>query len=187
MSENNLRVDLSTYQNALSLKNQITRFVWTLVWGIFARPIPRSLFNSWKLFLLRLFGAKVHKKSVVYSSARIYMPWNLEMEEYSCIAPEVDCYNAALVKIGKHSTVSQKSYLCTATHDIEKSDNPLVTKPIIIEDQAWIAADVFIGPGVTIGQGAVVAARSVVVKDVEPWTVVGGNPAKFIKKRVIKD
>lgn len=183
MSEENLKVDLSTYRNALSRKNQIARFLWTIVWGIFARPIPRSLFNSWKLFLLRLFGAKVHKKSVVYSSAKIYMPWHLEMEEYACLAPEVDCYNAALVKIGKHTTVSQKSYLCAATHDIEKSSNPLVTKPIIIEDQAWIAADVFVGPGVTIGQGAVVGARSAVFKDVEPWIVVGGNPAKFIKKR----
>lgn len=187
MSETELKVDLSTYQNVLSTKNQIARFIWTIVWNIFARPIPRSLFNGWKLFLLKLFGAKVHKKSVVYSSVKIYMPWNLEMAEYSCLAPEVDCYNAALVKIGKHTTVSQKSYLCTATHDIEKSNNPLVTKPIIIEDQAWIAADVFIGPGVTIGQGAVVAARSTVVKDVEPWTVIGGNPAKFIKKREIKN
>lgn len=185
MSEN-LKVDLSKYQNALGLKNQFLRLLWTIVWGIFARPIPRSLLNGWKLFLLRLFGAKVHKKSVVYSSARIYMPWNLEMEEYSCLAPEVDCYNAALVKIGKHSTVSQKSYLCTATHDIEKINNPLITKPIIIEDQAWIAADVFIAPGVTIGQGAVVGARAVVTKDVEPWSVVAGNPTRFIKKREIK-
>lgn len=187
MSKEKLQVDLSTYQNALSRQNQIARFIWAIVWNIFARPIPRSLFNGWKLFLLRLFGAKVHKKSVVYSSAKIYMPWNLEMEEYACLAPEVDCYNAAMVKIGKHTTVSQKSYLCTATHNIEKSNNPLVTKPIIIEDQAWIAADVFVGPGVTIGQGAVVGARAAVFKDVEAWTVVGGNPAKFIKKREIKN
>jgi putative colanic acid biosynthesis acetyltransferase WcaF len=183
----NQKVDLSTYHNALSRKNQIARLVWTIVWSILARHIPRSLLNSWKLFLLRLFGAKVHQKSVVYSSAIIYMPWNLEMEEYACLGPEVDCYNAGLVKIGRHTTVSQKSYLCTATHNIEKSNNPLVIQPIIIEDQAWIAADVFVGPGVTIGQGAVVGARSAVFKDVEPWTVVGGNPAKFIKKREIKE
>ncbi|AFH49123.1 Acetyltransferase [Ignavibacterium album JCM 16511] len=187
MSKNELKVDLSTYKNYLSRKNQIARFIWSVVWGIFARPIPRSLFNSWKLLLLRIFGAKVHKKSVVYSSAKIFMPWNLEMEEYACLGPEVDCYNVGLVKIGKHTTVSQKSYLCTATHDIEKSNNPLVIKSIIIEDQAWIAADVFVGPGVTIGQGAVVGARAAVFKDVEPWTIVGGNPAKFIKNREIKN
>jgi putative colanic acid biosynthesis acetyltransferase WcaF len=180
------KVDLSKYQNALSRKDQITRFAWTIVWAIFARPFPRSLGNKWKLFLLRLFGAKVHPKAVVYSNVRIYMPWNLEMEEYSCLSPEVDCYNVAKVKIGAHSTVSQKTYLCTASHDITKGHNPLITTPIIIEDQAWIGASAFIGMGVTIKQGAVVGATASVYKDVEPWTVVGGNPAKFIKKREIK-
>ena len=115
------------------------------------------------------------------------MPWNLEMDEYSCLAPNVDCYNADKIKIGAHSTISQKTYLCTASHDINKSNNSLITSPIIIEDQAWIAADAFIGPGVTIRQGAVVGARACVFKDVESWTVVGGNPSKFIKKREIHD
>lgn len=178
-------IDLSKYQNTFSLKNQLLRFIWTIVWGVFARPIPRSLLNGWKLFLLRLFGAKINSKAVIYSNVRIYMPWNLEMDEYACLAPEVDCYNAAKIKIGAHTTVSQKTYLCAATHDITKSHNPLKTIPIIIEDQVWVAADAFIGPGVTIGQGAVVGARSAVFKTVEPWTVVGGNPAKFIKKREI--
>ena len=158
-----------------------------MVWAVFARPLPRSLGNSWKIFLLRLFGAKIHSKAVVYSSVRIYMPWNLEMAAYSCLSPEVDCYNVDKIKIGAHSTVSQKTYLCTASHDITKSSNPLITAPIIIEDQAWIGASAFIGMGVTIGQGAVVGATASVYKDVEPWTVVGGNPAKFIKKREIYD
>ncbi len=181
------QVDLSRYQNALSRRNQLARMVWSLVWLLLARPLPRSVGTRWKLFLLRLFGAKVHTKAVVYSSARVYMPCNLEMAAYSCLGPEVDCYNAALIKIGAHTTVSQKSYLCAATHDISKSTNPLVTLPITIGDQAWVAADAFIGPGVTIGQGAVVGARAAVFKNVEAWTVVGGNPAKFIKKREIKD
>ena len=179
------KVDLSTYTNALSLKNQIARIVWSIVWFVLARPLPRSLGNKWKLFLLRLFGAKLHSKAIVYSNVKIYMPWNLEMDEYSCLAPKVDCYNAAKVKIGAHTTISQKSYLCAASHDITKSYNPLIVAPIIIKDQAWIAADAFIGPGVTVGQGAVVGARACVFKDVEPWTVVGGNPAKYIKKREI--
>lgn len=182
-----LMVDLSKYQNALSRKNQIARFGWTFVWAVFARPLPRSLGNGWKLFLLRLFGAKVHPKAVVYSSVRIYMPWNLEMDEYSCLSPEVDCYNVDKIKIGANSTVSQKTYLCTASHDITKSHNPLITAPITIKDQAWVGASVFIGMGVTIGQGAVVGATASVYKDVKPWTVVGGNPAKFIKKREIKE
>jgi len=179
------KIYLTVYKNSLSKKNQLLRFVWSIIWAVFARPLPRRIGNSWKLFLLRLFGAKVHKKAVVYSSARIYMPWNLEMDEYACLAPEVDCYNAAKIKIGAHSTISQKSYLCAASHDISRSDNPLIIAPIIIEDQAWIGADAFVGMGVTIGQGAVVGARASVFKDVEPWTVVGGNPAKFIKKRII--
>ncbi len=182
---NELKVDLSTYKNSLSRKNQVARFLWTLVWTVFARPLPRSVGNNWKIFLLRLFGAKIHAKAVVYSSVYIYMPWNLEMDEYSCLSPEVDCYNVAKIRIGAHSTVSQKTYLCAASHDISKSNYPLITAPIIIEDQAWIGASAFIGMGVTIGQGAVVGATASVFKNVEPWAVVGGNPAKFIKKREI--
>jgi len=111
-----------------------------------------------------------------------YMPWNLEMGEYSCLASEVDCYNADKIIIGSHTTVSQKTYLCTASHDISKSNNPLITAPIIIQDQVWVAASAFVGMGITIKQGAVVGATASVYKDVEAWTVVGGNPAKFIKK-----
>ena len=180
-------VNLSKYKNELSRKNQIARFFWTIVWALSARPFPRSIGNKWRLLLLKLFGAKIHARAKVYSSVRVYMPWNLEMEEYSCLSPEVDCYNVDKIKIGAHSTVSQKSYLCTASHDITKSNNPLITAPIVIEDQSWVAAEAFIAPGVTVGEGAVVGARSAVFRDVEPWTVVGGNPARFIKKRVINN
>ena len=178
----NQKIDLSQYKNKLSRKNQIARFIWNIVWFLFARPFPRSLGNKWKIFLLKLFGAKVHKTSVVYSSVRIYMPWKLEMCEYACLAPEVDCYNVDWVKIGANTTVSQKSYLCTASHDIYKTDFPLIIAPIIIEDQVWVAADAYVAPGVIIHQGAVVAARAVVVKDVESQVVVAGVPAKIIRK-----
>ena len=181
------KVDLSSYQNKHSKWDQFKRLLWTFVWVFFTFFLPRSLGNQFKLFLLKLFGAKLHKTAVVYSSVRIYAPWHLEMGEYSCLAPEVDCYNVDKIIIGNHSTVSQKSYLCAASHDITKSDNPLITAPINIKNQSWIGADSFIGMGVTIGSGAVVAACSVVVKDVESWSVVGGNPAKFIKKRIIND
>ncbi len=183
----NTIIDLSKYQNALSRKNQVARLLWTITWAIFARPLPRSLGNSWKIFLLRLFGAKVDKTAVVYSSVRIYMPWNLEMNAYSCLAPEVDCYNVNKIIIGAHTTISQKTYLCGASHDVELTYNPLIHAPIIIEDQVWIGANAYVGMGVTIGQGAVVGANACVYKDVEPWTIVGGNPAKFIKKRIIKN
>ena len=163
--------------------NKSARFAWQIVWFLFARPIPRKMLNCWKIFLLRLFGASIHKSAVVYSSARIYFPRNLEMDEKAIIGADVDCYNVGKIKIGACSVISQKAYLCTASHDFTRRDMPLITGEIIIGDHAWVAADSFIGMGVTIGQGAVVGARSSVYKDVPAWTVVGGNPARFIKER----
>ena len=183
----NNQIDLSKYHNALSRKHQIIRLLWGILWGLLARPLPRSLGLGWKRSLLRLFGAKIHPTAVVYSSAKIYFPRNLIMDAYSCLASDVDCYNVDVIHIGANTTVSQGTFLCTASHDITNPLNPLITAPILIEDQAWVAADAFVGMGVTIGQGAVVGARAAVFKDVEPWTVVGGNPAKFIKKRIIKE
>lgn len=184
---NETKIDLSKYHNALSRKHQLTRLLWNVSWNIFARPLPRSMGSGWKRFLLRLFGAKIHPTAVVYSSAKVYYPANLIMEQYACLASDVDCYNVTTIKIGANTTVSQGAYLCTASHDITNPLNPLITAPIVIEDQAWIGARAFIGMGVTIGQGAVVGATASVYKDVEPWTIVGGNPAKFIKKRIIKE
>jgi putative colanic acid biosynthesis acetyltransferase WcaF len=187
MNNSEIKIDLSKYENSLSRKNQVIRLLWTITWAIFAKPLPRSIGNSWKIFLLRLFGAKVHKTAVVYSSVRVFMPWNLEMDAYSCLAPEVDCYNVNKIKIGAHSTVSQKTYLCNASHDVTLKHNPLIHAPIIIEDQVWIGVSAYVGMGVTIGQGAVVGANTCVYKNLDPWIIVGGNPAKFIKNRVLKD
>lgn len=182
-----LKIDISEYKNSLSKVNQIKRMLWTITWTLFARPFPRSIANSWKLFLLRSFGAKIHKTSVIYSSVKIYQPWNLIMEEYACLGPEVDCYNVGKIIIQSHVTISQKTYLCAASHNVTSVNHELITKPIIVESQAWVGADAFIGMGVTIGEGAVVGARAAVFKNIEPWTIVGGNPAKFIKNRVINE
>lgn len=178
-------IDLSKYRNALSRKNQFVRLLWSVTWTVFARPLPRSVGSCWKRFLLLLFGARIAPTAIVYSSAKIYYPPNLSMDDYSCLASGVDCYNVAPIHIGANTTVSQGAYLCTASHDISDPHNPLITAPIVVEDQAWVAAEAFVGMGVTIGQGAVVGARSAVFKNVESWTVVGGNPAEFIKKRII--
>jgi putative colanic acid biosynthesis acetyltransferase WcaF len=142
---------------------------------------------SWKRMLLRLFGAKIDSTAGVYSSARIYYPANLTMEAHSCLADGVNCYNVAPRKIGEQVTVSQEAYLCTASHDITDPLHHLVTAPITIERDAWIGARAYVGMGVTIGEGTVVGATASVYKDVEPWTVVGGNPARFIKNREIKN
>jgi putative colanic acid biosynthesis acetyltransferase WcaF len=107
------------------------------------------------------------------------------MEKYSCLANDVDCYCVAPVRLGAHVTVSQYAFLCTASHDYEDPDLRLIAKPIEIGDYAWIAARAFVGPGVKIGEGAVVGATASVYQDVPEWTVVGGNPASIIKKRVM--
>lgn len=175
------------FKSPYTTSNRIKRMLWNICWTLFARPFPKSLANSWKIFLLRCFGAKIATNAYVYSTANIFMPWNLIMKEHSCIASGVDCYNAAPVIIKENATVSQRTYLCTASHNITSPHHEQIEKPIIIERNAWVAAEAFIGPGVIIGEGAVVGARACVFKNVEPWTVVGGNPAKFIKNRIIKD
>jgi putative colanic acid biosynthesis acetyltransferase WcaF len=180
------QVDVSYCPSPHSFKNKTIRVAWNAVWLFLFRPSPK-IFHGWRRFLLRLFGAKVGKGVHIYPSCKIWLPSNLTLRDHSCLAPYVDCYCVAPVSIGAHSTVSQYSYLCTATHDFQNPKMPLLTAPIMIEDQVWICADVFIGSGVSIRQGAVVGARASVLEDVDPWTVVGGNPAKFIKKRVLKE
>jgi len=133
--------------------------------------------------LLRLFGAQIGEGVTIHASARVWAPWNLEMGEYSCIGEHVDCYSAARVTLETWSMVSQYSYLCTASHDYEIGNLPGIQKPIVIAAYAWVAADAYVGPGVTVEEGAVVGARSSVYKNVPAWTVVGGNPAKFIRDR----
>ena len=138
---------------------------------------------KWRALLLRLFGADISSKARVYPKAKIWAPWNLSMGDYATLADDVDCYCVNKISIGAHTTVSQYSYLCGATHDFNKKNFPLQPKPISIGSQVWIAADCFVGPGVTISQGVVVGARSSVFSDLEPWTVCAGTPAKKINDR----
>ena len=180
-----MKVDVSHCPSPHSRGNKLARVLWGVVWLLFYRPSPKP-FHFWRRFLLRLFGARIAAHAYPHASARIWGPWNLEMGEYSCLSHHVDCYCVASVTISAHATVSQYCYLCTASHDIEAPDMPLATAPITIGAGAWVTADVFVGPGVRIGEGAVVGVRSTVLKDVEPWTVVAGNPAKFIKQRELK-
>jgi putative colanic acid biosynthesis acetyltransferase WcaF len=169
----------------INLKNKIFRSLWNIVYILFFRPLGTKFFNPWRLLLLSIFGAKVHCKSGVYASAKIWAPWNLEMQRNAWIGPNVICYNMDKIILEEDVTVSQHVHLCTASHDINDVNHTLVTIPIIIRKKAWIGTQSFIMMGVTIGEGAVVGARAAVFKDVEPWTVVGGNPAKLIKKREI--
>lgn len=179
-------LDLKHYHNRHSIASRIGRVVWNIVWALFFRTTPRgNLFRPWRIFLLKLFGAKVEWSSNVLPSCRIWQPWKLEMGAYACLSQRVDCYNADWIRIGKQATISQDAFLCTASHDISNVNMELTTAPLILGPQTWICARAVILPGVTVGEGAVVACASVVAKNVEPWSVVGGNPAKFIKHREI--
>src|SRR5260221_298584 len=166
----------------LSLANRVGRSVWHIVWLLLFRPTPRLL-HPWRCFLLRVFGAKLGHAVHPYPSARIWAPWNLEMGDHACLSEDVDCYCVDKIRIGKHSTVSQYSYLCSASHGYDQAAMPLLTAPITIGERVWIAADVFVGPGVTIGDGAVVTARSSVFSDLPEWMVARGNPAVAVKPR----
>ena len=172
------------YQNRLSWANRIGRVLWGIVWAILYRPSPTLAF-AWRRMLLRLFGAHIDEGAHPYPSCKIWAPWNLTMGGHSCLAQDVDCYCVAPVRIGAFAVVSQYAFLCTATHDFRDPDFPLQTKRINLESKSWVAAGAFIGPGVTVGEGAVVGARAVVVRDVPPYAIVAGNPARAVGVRTI--
>jgi putative colanic acid biosynthesis acetyltransferase WcaF len=172
------------YRNRLSYGNRIVRVLWNVVWTILYRPSPTPCF-WWRRILLRSFGARIGAQANVYPRCRIWAPWNLTMGAHSCLADDVDCYSVDAVVLGDFATVSQQAMLCTATHDYNDPAFKLVTKPIVIGPQAWIGARAFIGPGIEVGEGAVVGAASAVFRNVDAWTVVGGNPARLLKARTV--
>lgn len=166
-----------------SPKEMTLRLLWA-VGQWFFRLSPRPCFG-WRRGVLRCFGANIGNEVHIYPSAVVYFPWHLTVGDWSAIGEGALIYNLGPVVIGTRATISHRAHLCAGTHDYTQADLPLRKPPITIGDQAWICADAFVGPGVTVGPGAVVGARAVAVKDVEAWTVVGGNPAKTIKRRVM--
>lgn len=169
-------------ESHITRANKLGRAIWGLAWLLLYRPSPIPL-HGWRRMLLRLFGANIAGRALPYPSARIWAPWNLTMDDDSCLSHQVDCYCVDKIVLGPRVTVSQYSFLCTASHDHTRQSMPLITAPIHIEADVWVTADVFVGPGVTIGEGAVVGARSTVLRSVRPWTVVAGNPAREIGPR----
>jgi putative colanic acid biosynthesis acetyltransferase WcaF len=167
-----------------SRKELSTRILWAIVLPLF-RFSPRNLFQ-WRNVLLRLFGAKIGKAVHIYPTAIVYMPWNLEIGSWSSIGEHVYLYNLGKIRIGSRATVSHRAHLCAGTHDYTRPDLPLLKPPICLEDEVWICADAFIGPGVTIGHGAVVGARCVVTKNVDAWAVMAGNPAQVVGERRVR-
>lgn len=179
------KIDIASNRAARkwSKKELVGRLLWSLVQPLF-RFSPRQ-FRVWRRFLLRVFGARIGCQAHIDPSVVIAIPWNLEVGNWSAIGQGAVIYSLGKIRIGEAATISQFAHLCAGTHDYRDPALPLIKPPIVIGDKAWVCADAFIGPNVTVGEGAIAAACSVVIKDVAPWTIVGGNPARFIKERVI--
>ncbi|RDV11093.1 colanic acid biosynthesis acetyltransferase WcaF [Pontibacter diazotrophicus] len=171
---------------SFSLKNRLGRVVWGIVAISLFRFSPKPL-HGWRAFLLRLFGAKIGRSVHVYPHVKIWAPWNLELGDQCGVANGVILYSQGRIMIGCRAVVSQGAHLCAGTHDYTLPGFPLITKTIRIGDHAWVAAEAFVHPGVTIGEGCVIGARSVVTKDMPAWMVCSGFPCKPIKERMAEE
>lgn len=169
--------------NPTGLPSRICRMLWGIVYCLLFWPSPRCC-HVWRILLLRLFGAKVHWSAHIYPKALIWAPWNLICEPHSCIGERSIIYNQARIHLKSRAIISQYSHICTGTHDYTQPDFPLLTYPIVLEENVWVAAGAFVGPGVVLHTGCVIGACSVVIRSMPAWTVCAGNPCKPIKPRI---
>ena len=158
------------------------RWLWLFVQSTLFRWSPRP-FHGWRAWLLRSFGADIAGPVVIFPTAKIVFPKNLSLAPRSMVGPHVNLYNLATIRLEYGANLSQHCHLCAGTHDYMRWDMPLVKRPIAIGENAWLCADVFVGPGVTIGELAVVGARSVAVKDLPARMISAGNPCRPVKPR----
>ncbi len=167
-------------------RNRVVIQVWYIVSATLFRLSPHAFFG-WRRFLLRIFGAKVGVGAKFRPSAVVTYPWNVVVGAHSYIGDDTVLYSLDSVHIGSHVSISYRTFLCTGTHDYTDANFPLVTKPIVVEDQSWLAADCFVSPGVKIGKGAVIGARSTVTADVPSGCIFVGSPARQVAKRIPHD
>lgn len=179
-------MEIPKYIDTIPKSDKIYRLIWRITSLFLFKPFSLPFFRGWRIFLLKLFGAKIGKNCNIYASVYIPSPRNLVMGMHSTLGPEVQLHLGKTI-VGNKVTVSQRTYLCSATHETTSLNVPFVAGEILIKDFVWIAAEAFIMTNTVIGEGAIIGARSVVVKDVNSWIIVAGNPAKFIKKRIITD
>ena len=164
-----------------SLKELLKRLFWSLVGSKLFIIIPRHLYEL-RNILLRLFGAEIGQNTKIFPTVKITHPWLLKVGENTVISWNVTIYNLALLEIGNDTIISQNVHFCGGSHDYKSKGFELIRSKIKICDNVWIAADAFIGPSVTVQSNCIIAARSVCVKNIEPNSIVGGNPACLIKK-----
>ena len=174
------------YTSSWSFKEKFLIRVWRIIYILLFRTSPKIMGRYWRVCLLRLFGCKIHWKAFVYSSSKIYAPWLLKIGKRSCIGPNCEVYNLGPVEIDDFSTISQNVYICNGSHDFSLKSLPLIVGDIYIGKNFFVGANAFILPGIKIHDYAIIGAASVVTKNVGKYEIVGGNPAKFIKKRVLK-
>ena len=176
--------DLSTFRLPREFRGRSPFVVqlWWLVQAILIHFSPQVMYG-WRRFVLRLFGARIGRDVLIRPSVSITYPWKLTIDDRAWIGDGVDLYSLAEITIGHDAVVSQGSYLCTGSHDYNDVNFSIFARPIVVEPECWIAAQCFISPGVTIGHGAVVGARSLVLKDVPPYAVAAGHPAGVIGTR----
>ena len=167
---------------AFSLTNRLQRLVWGIVWLLLYRTSPRP-FHAWRSMLLRLFGAKMGPNCHFYPASRVYSPWNLVCDDQVTAGDGAEIYNPSPIKLGSHAILSQGCYVCGATHDFDDPAFPLLSYAMEIGPYAWICARACVGPGVKVGEGAVLGLASVATRSLEPWTVYGGSPAVRIRER----
>jgi putative colanic acid biosynthesis acetyltransferase WcaF len=167
---------------SLSWSSRAGRFAWGIVYQLLFRWSPRPM-HAWRAALLRLFGARLGRDCHIYPGARIWAPWHLHCADVVAIADGAVVYNPAPVHLGSHSIVSQDAYLCGAGHDIDDPAFPMVSRPITIGRYAWICARAAVMPGITVGDGAVLALAGVATHHLEPWTVYAGVPARAVRTR----
>jgi putative colanic acid biosynthesis acetyltransferase WcaF len=165
-----------------SFGNRVQRQLWSVVWILFYRPSPR-LAHAWRAWLLRCFGAKLGAHCRFYPASRVWAPWNLQCEDTVLVADGAELYNPAPMFLGSHAIVSQEAYLCAATHDYNDPKFPVVSFPMRLERYAWVAARACVSPGVNLGEGAILGLASVATKDLEPWSIYAGVPARKMKER----
>jgi putative colanic acid biosynthesis acetyltransferase WcaF len=180
-----LKIELQHTKSGWSRSVKIRRLLWIPFKLLFLRGTGRLL-SPLRISALILFGAKIHRSALIMDGVKVWHPWSLTMHPFCTLGRGVEVYNFAHITLGEQATVSQETYLCSASHDFEDPSMPLTYSPITIGAQSWVAAGCFIGPGITIGEGALVGAYSVVTKDVPPWTIVAGNPARFLRVRQLK-